>query len=161
MSCWIPPGYIWLCELVEERGLDSVRNDLFLGRLQAFQWDGTTGDLYPIEPKAWCSDAANRWIEQGGMEHRPILVRVEKEPSTDAVEEEPSTDGAYTPPFMALMQKAVQHFEISEKKWPVKKELEKFFREQEVDGVRVSANIAGQLATLCRPLAAMTGGNIK
>jgi hypothetical protein len=159
---WTPPGYVSVVSLVRKHGLDKVRSDLFSGRLDAFRWDGTAGHLWPIEPTLWCGDSAERLLEQGYTPHhnreRPacvIVVRVVADP-------QPPRDGAYVLPFMRLMHDAVQHFEISEASWPKKEELEAFFRAQKLsDGTTVSPNIAKQLATLCRPLAAQHGGNKK
>ena len=61
-------------------------------------------------------------------------------------------------PFMQLMLEAVQHFGISETSWPTKKELET----PRAEATGWDASLGGQarhLATFCRPLAAMSGGN--
>lgn len=162
MSEWIPPGYVSVVALVHEHGADQVRSDLFSGRRQAFQWDGTAGQLYPIEPTAWCADAAERWLERGWWPHHIdelppcwIVVRVDED-----AKPQPSTDGVYHSPFMQLMLEAVQRFKISEERWPKKEELEQHFAAQKLpDGTPVSAAQASYLATFCRPLAALRGGN--
>jgi hypothetical protein len=158
---WTPPGYIDVTALTRERGIDKVRNDLFNGRLQAYKWDGTAGEFYPIEPRLWCADGAERWLEQGwppdyrGCRPFKVIVRVEDEPKPP-----PVTDGVYLSPFMVLMLVAVQHFEIGEQRWPKKEALEQYFRAQKLpDGTPVSPHQARHLATFCRPLAALRGGN--
>jgi hypothetical protein len=70
------------------------------------------------------------------------------------------TDGVYLSPFVVLMMAAVRHFEISERRWPKKEALEQYFRAQKLPGGRpVSPHQARHLATFCRPLAALRGGN--
>ena len=161
---WTPPGYVSVVSLMREHGLDKVRSDLFSGRLAAFQWDGTAGQLVLIEPTAWCADTAERWLERGWLPHRiaelpqcMIVVRVEA-----GEQSQPTTDGAYVSPYMQLMLDAVRHFKIGAGSWPKKEELEEYFRGQKLpDGSSISANHARYLATFCRPLAAMSGGNKK
>jgi hypothetical protein len=161
---WTPPGYVSAVSLVREHGVDKVRSDLFSRRHDAFQWDGTAGQLYPIEPTAWCADTAKRWLERGWLPHRIaelppcwIVVRMEA-----GAQPQPPPDGAYETPYMQLMRHAVRRFEISGEHWPKKEVLEEHFRAQKLpDGTPISANLASQLATLCRPLAAQRGGNKK
>jgi hypothetical protein len=159
MSDWIPPGYIDVTELVRQHGVDRVRNDLFGGRLQADGWKA----LYPIERTFWLADDAPRWLATGLMPDGPerpphrILVRAE-----DELKPPPATVGVYLSPFMVLMLEAVRRFEINEQRWPKKEELEEYFRAQKLpDGTPISLNHARLLATFCRPLAAMSGGNSK
>jgi hypothetical protein len=165
MSDWIPPGYVSVVALVGEHGVDKVRSDLFSGRLQAYTVTETAGEFLPIEPRIWCANEAEQWLAQGWLPYykdKPppclIVVRAEDEPKPQF----PTTDDAYVSPFMKLMREAVQHFGISEKSWPTKKELEHHFLAQKLpDGTSVSVNQASQLATLCRPLAALRGGSPK
>jgi hypothetical protein len=155
---WVPPGYVHVTELIDEHGVNKVRSDLFAGRLQAFKWDGTAAKLDEIESRVWCADGAGRWLIGGWLAHYsedcpPCMILVK-------VEDEPLTDGVYRSPFMLMMQKAVQHFEISEQRWPKKTELMAFFCAQKLpDGTPVTPTLAGYLATFCRPTAAMSGGN--
>jgi hypothetical protein len=160
---WIPPGYVSVVSLVREHGRDKVRSDLFEERLKAFEWDGTAPSLTPIEPRLWCYYDADGWLTSGMIPHhceecRPnmVIVRVEEE-----AKPQPATGGAYVSPYMQLMCEAVRRFAISEERWPKKEDLEQYFRAQKVDGTPVSANLASQLATLCRPPAAKRGGNTK
>ena len=62
---WIPPGYVGVTELVLQHGIDKVRNDLFSGRLQAYQWDARGANLIPMESRLWCSRSALSWLEEG------------------------------------------------------------------------------------------------
>jgi hypothetical protein len=162
---WTPPGYVSVVSLVRERGKDKARNDLFSGRRKAYTWDKDAGCLRLIEPTSWCAREARKWLSgcqfvkgADGEYTAECLVLVEEE----GAQPQPPTDGAYVSPYMQLMLDAVRHFEISETWWPTKKQLENHFRAQKLpDGTTVSANIASQLATLCRPLAAQHGGNKK
>jgi hypothetical protein len=160
-SDWIPPGYVEAVALARERGVDKVRGDLFDKRRQAFKLDKTQGGLHPIPPSYWLTDEAGRWLKgeypsDGWLRHPfRVIVRVEDGPPP-----QPVTDEVYLPPFMVLMLAAVRHFNISEQCWPKKPELEQYFRAQKLpDGSPISSNQARCLATLCRPLAAMSGGN--
>jgi hypothetical protein len=168
MSEWTPPGYVSVFTLVREHGVDQVRSDLFSGLLEAFEWWEGFGNLHPLKPEVWCANGAEEYLQTGtttsGWPHyntpcpgppHPVLVRVGGE-----VKPRPSTDGVYQSPFMQLMLEAVRHFEIGEKQWPKKEELEQYFRAQKLpDGTAVSPNQARYLATFARPLAAMIGGN--
>ena len=159
---WTPPGYVSVVSLVREHGLDKVRSDLFSGRLAAFRWDGTQGQLVLIEPTAWCADTGRAVAGTGvaPSPHRrtsPLHDRREGGGERAAPE-----DGAYVSPYMQLMLDAVRHFKIGAGSWPKKEELEEHFRAQKLpDGKPISANHARYLATFCRPLAAMSGGNKK
>ena len=170
MNDWVPPGYVWVMARVREHGVDKERNDLSSGRRQAFKFDRTTGELSLIEPRFWRVDGAERCLEYGWLappaarhfkigEHSEvpcmIVVPVEDEPKPARM-----TNGVYLPPFMALMQEAVRELNISEQSWPKKKELEKHFCAQKLpDGTPVSPTQARYLATFCRPLEALRGGN--
>lgn len=163
MNDWIPPGYVSVVSLVREQGIDKVRSDLFSGHRQAFEWDGTAPALIPIEPARWCAHVAEQWLTTGAWPHRsgerpPCLIVVQV--AEEEAKPQPTTDGAYLSPFMRMMSDAIRHFEIREGHWPKKKELEEYFREQKLpDGTPVSPNQASYLATFCRPLEAMSGGN--
>ena len=37
-ECWIPPGHVTLRSLVEQHGAEKMREDLYLGRCEAFEW---------------------------------------------------------------------------------------------------------------------------
>jgi hypothetical protein len=162
MSDWTPPGYIDVTALVRQHGIDRVRNDLFSGRLQAYQWDGAAPAFYPIEPRLWCADGAARWLAEGWWPPnqpecppRKVIVRVEDKPTPP-----PAANGGYSSPFMQLMCEAIHHFNISEQRWPKKDEMERYFCAQKLpDGTPISRNQARYLASFCRPLAAMSGGN--
>jgi hypothetical protein len=163
MSGWIPPGYIDVTELVARHGVDRVRSDLFGGHLHAHGWNALAPALYPIEREFWLANDAPRWLASGlipdGPERFPhrVLVQMEEE-----LKPPPATDGIYLSPFMVLMLAAVKHFQISEDRWPKKEPLEEYFRAQKLpDGTPISPNHARTLATFCRPLAAMSGGNSK
>jgi hypothetical protein len=78
-------------------------------------------------------------------------------PSTSAPEI--LAEPAYTPPFMAMMTEAIQNFRIPTNA-PKKSELIEFFLAQRLpDGSPVSRNHAEAMATFCRPVEAMKGGN--
>jgi hypothetical protein len=168
MSEWIPPGYVSVVVLVRDHGVEQVRSDLFSGRLEAFEWEEGFGDLRPLEPKVWCTNGAEEFLRTGtttsGWPHYNspapsspgiVLVRLGEQPKP-----RPAADGVYLSSFMQLMLEAVQHFEISEERWPKKEELEQYFTAQKLpDGTPVSAAQASYLATFCRPLAALRGGN--
>jgi hypothetical protein len=171
MSGWIPPGYVYATALVGQHGVNKVRDDLFAGRLKASRWDYLSGTITGIDAAFWASNDAVRSLEEDNHTPRPIdpfdnppsfqiiLVWVGEEPE-DGPKDEPKTNGGYMPPFMALMLKAVEHFEISEEKWPVKEKLEEFLLEQKLpNGTSVSPTQAKYLAMFSRPLAAMNDGN--
>jgi hypothetical protein len=167
VSEWIPPGYVSVASLVREHGVDQVRSDLFSGCLEAFEWEEGFGDLCPLEPKVWCANGAEEFLRTGtttsgwphynnfGARPRPVLVRIGEKANP-----QPATDDSNLSPFMQMMADAIRHFEISEERWPKKEELEQYFRAQKLpDGTSVSPNQARYLATFCRPLAALRGGN--
>src|SRR5258708_4640867 len=66
---WVPPGYIHVTALVRKHGVNKIRSDLFAGRLQAYKWDGTAGQLYEIESRVWCADWAGQWLSRGWLDH--------------------------------------------------------------------------------------------
>jgi hypothetical protein len=68
------------------------------------------------------------------------------------------------PEFIAMQLAAVFHFRIDAKAgvYPKHEELVNYFKKQRLsDGRQVSPNQAKYLATFCRPVAAMMGGNKK
>jgi hypothetical protein len=160
MSDWTPPGYIVVTTLVRQHGVNKVRSDLCRGRLQAYRWNVSNCRLDPIKPMEWCGGYTERWLTTAWIPdpHCPgywVIVRVEDKPKPP-----PAIDGVYWSPFMVLMLTAVRHFKIGEQQWPKKHELEEYFCAQELpDGRPISPNQARYLATFCRPLAAMSGGN--
>jgi hypothetical protein len=165
---WTPPGYVDVVALVREHGKDKARSDLFSGRRRAFVWDRYTGSLEPIEPTSWCGrEAEEHWLlgmrftkgSDGRKTHEHcILVREDEQPPAPR----PETSGTCRSPYMRLMLEANRHYGISEEQWPKKEVLEEYFRAQKLpDGTLVSPNLASQLATHCRPLAAKRGGNTK
>jgi hypothetical protein len=163
MSDWIPDGYVDVSEVVVQHGVDKVRSDLFGGRLHAHRWDPHAPALHPIDPTFWLGNDASRCLATGEVFDGPgsfphrILVQVE-----ERLKSPPATDGVYLSPFMGLMAAAIQHFEISEDHFPKKKVVEKYFLAQKLqDGRRITANQAKNLASFCRPLRAMIGGNSK
>jgi hypothetical protein len=160
-SDWIPSGYIDVTVLAQECGIDKVRNDLFSGQRRAFKQYKTRGGLDLIERGDWCTDEAGRWLKGEyppddflSRHQPPFRVIVQVGPP-------PVTGGVYLPPFMVLMLAAIRRFNIGEETpWPKKSELEQYFRAQRLpDGKPISLNQASYLATFCRPLAAMSGGN--
>jgi hypothetical protein len=163
MSDWIPDGYVDVSELVVQHGVDKVRSDLFGGRLRAFRWDMRAPALHPIDPTFWLAFDAPRWLVTGELfdgdqsfPHR-IIVQVQGE-----LKPPPATDGCYLSPFMELMAAAIRQFKISEDYYPKKPELEAHFRAQKLpDGKRITAHQARNLASFCRPVQAMIGGNRK
>lgn len=66
----------------------------------------------------------------------------------------------YLPEFIELMLAALDHFGITSSKYPKKEELVEWFSSQKLpNGENVSPRLADSLATFCRPLNAMKGGN--
>ena len=53
---------------------------------------------------------------------------------------------AYTTPYLALMQEAIEHFSLSEARQEKKDSLFEWFRNQEVDGAPVSNNLADAMS---------------
>jgi hypothetical protein len=162
---WIPPGFVDVTALVRQHGIDKVRNDLFSGRLQAYLLDAAGANLIPMESRLWCGHSALYWLETGycsGPNDRQISTCKVIVPAEDEPKPPPATDGVYLSPFMVMMLEAVRHFKINEQRWPKKGELEAYFLAQKLpDGTPITANQARNLATFCRPLAAMSGGNNK
>jgi hypothetical protein len=71
-----------------------------------------------------------------------------------------SVDAAgYTTPYLELMQAAIAHFGLSEARPEKKESLSEWFRAQEVEGERVSQNLADAMATLIRQPSAQRGGS--
>jgi hypothetical protein len=160
---WIPRDYVDVSELAAQRGVNRVRDDLFDGRLHAYRWDPLAPALHAIEPTLWLKEDALRWLVTGEVFHDPgsfphrILVKVEEK-----LKPPPATDGVYLSPFIELMLKAIKHFKINKQHVPVKKQLEAWFLAQELpDGKSISRNQARNLATFCRPIEAIRGGNSK
>ena len=65
---------------------------------------------------------------------------------------------AYTTPYLALMQEAIEHFSLSEARQEKKDSLYEWFRAREVDGEPVSGNLCDAMATLIRLPGAQRGG---
>jgi hypothetical protein len=65
---------------------------------------------------------------------------------------------AYTTPYLALMQEAIEHFGLSETRQEKKDSLYEWFRTREVDGELVSGNLCDAMATLIRLPGAQRGG---
>ena len=65
---------------------------------------------------------------------------------------------AYTTPYLALMQEAIEHFGLSEDRQEKKDSLFEWFVTQEVDGEPVSKNLADAMATLIRLPCSQRGG---
>ena len=65
---------------------------------------------------------------------------------------------AYTTPYLALMQEAIEHFGLSEARQEKKDSLYEWFRTREVDGEPVSGNLCDAMATLIRLPGAQRGG---
>lgn len=72
-----------------------------------------------------------------------------------------TSNNQYITPFIGMMIKAINHFEINEDKCDVKKEeLVEFFLSCPLpDGSRLSPNQANMMATFSRPPRFMKGGN--
>ena len=68
------------------------------------------------------------------------------------------THSAYTTPYLALMQEAIEHFSLSEARQEKKDSLYEWFRAREVDGELVSGNLCDAMATLIRLPGAQRGG---
>jgi len=64
----------------------------------------------------------------------------------------------YTTPYLALMQEAIAHFGMSEKGQEKKDNLFAWFAAQEIDGERISNNLADAMATLIRLPGSQRGG---
>jgi hypothetical protein len=68
------------------------------------------------------------------------------------------------PEFVSILLRAIEHFDIdaSAGRYPKKDELVKYFREHRLsNGAFISRNMAEALATCCRSVEAMVGGNKK
>jgi hypothetical protein len=68
------------------------------------------------------------------------------------------------PEFISILLKAVEHFDIdaSAGRYPKKDELVRYFRSHRLStGAFISRNMAEALATCCRSVEAMVGGNKK
>jgi hypothetical protein len=65
---------------------------------------------------------------------------------------------AYTTPYLDFMREAIAHFGLSEARQEKKESLSEWFRAQEVEGERVSQNLADAMATLIRLPSAQRGG---
>lgn len=76
----------------------------------------------------------------------------------DAVHNGPDADSGYTAPYLELMRRAIEHFEITETHQPMTKELEDWFVRQSVNGKEVSDNLARAMATLVRLPESQRGG---
>ena len=92
-SDWLPTGYVPISTLVEEHGLDKVRDDLYTGRMIAFRWNRHIGALEKIVSCFWGSIDGERWLAAGRstrpsvfdgfLDHPPeelILMKVEDGP---------------------------------------------------------------------------------
>jgi len=65
----------------------------------------------------------------------------------------------YIPPFITLMLEAVEHFSISDLKFPKKDALKAYFINKTLpDGTPLTGTQVEYLATFCRPAGAMRGG---
>ena len=56
----------------------------------------------------------------------------------------------YTTPYLDLLERAIEEFQISATNQPKKFELENWLRNQTVDGEKLSGRLAGAMATLLR-----------
>jgi hypothetical protein len=74
----------------------------------------------------------------------------------------PSLTTTNIPEFVALQHEAIRHFRIDAEagRYPKLQELVAYFKTRRLsDGKLVSSNLARYLATFCRPVGAMSGGN--
>jgi hypothetical protein len=65
---------------------------------------------------------------------------------------------AYTTPYLALMQEAIEHFSLSEARQEKKDSLFEWFAAREVEGELISRNLADAMATLIRLPSSQRGG---
>ncbi len=68
-------------------------------------------------------------------------------------------DGAYTTPYLDLMQAAIATFKLSDLGQTKKENFVAWFLEQEIDGEPVSENLANAMATLIRLPSSHRGGS--
>jgi hypothetical protein len=74
-------------------------------------------------------------------------------PRKDAVAEFPSP-AEYRTELMELQERAIKHFNITATHWPKQQDLYRFFLAH-----GLSRHLAKAMTTICRPSAAMKGGN--
>ncbi len=64
----------------------------------------------------------------------------------------------YSPPYLQLMDQAIRHFGLTDQRQEKKEVLSDWFRSQQIEGERISKNLADAMATLIRLPSAQRGG---
>jgi hypothetical protein len=126
-------------------------------------WDFHSGHHEAILPHHW---REGRFGLQEGLEFRDgefIDIRVPrfavKAIWPDLPPSPGGIDGAYTTPYLELMQAAIGAFQMSDRAQAKKENLVTWFLEQEIDGEPVSENLANAMATLIRLPSSQRGGS--
>lgn len=169
-----PPGYVRLSEMVRDHGADEMRNRLSAGDLEAFRYEDGDGSLFLIRSQEWNARAAAGWLTRGQWNDArssyrearnrwvPILVRLPEHNGLTieaTVIPVANAENVYLSPFMEIMLRAIENFNINANKFPKKEELVEHFKLQKLpDGSFVSPSQAAHMATFCRPFEAMKGG---
>jgi hypothetical protein len=76
---------------------------------------------------------------------------------TDGIEDSPPSE--YSTPYINLMWRAIDEFEISAENQPIKDNLVEWFLDQEIAGQKISQITANYLASFVRLPESRTGGN--
>jgi hypothetical protein len=79
--------------------------------------------------------------------------------TTEAVNEGDSPTSDYSTPYIDLMWRAIDEFEISSENQPIKDNLVDWFLDQEIAGQKISRATANYLASFVRLPESRTGGN--
>ena len=126
-------------------------------------WDFHSGHHEPILPHHW---REGRFGLQESLEFRDgefIDIRVPRFAVTAIWPDLPPSpggiEGAYTTPYLELMQAAIGVFQMSDRGQAKKENLVTWFLEQEIDGEPVSENLANAMATLIRLPSSQRGGS--
>lgn len=174
---YVPPGYRRLGDVSNEIGRGPLRDQLALGTQSAFRIDGH-GLILAVAREDWVASTGDGMIDTGywapsAYEDGPagktlppfvtadlLLLRE----NTPPVQERAATAASgYVPPFIELMLEAVRHFKITTtNSAPVKKKLTHWFKGKSLpNGIKISKNQAGYMATFCRAPEQMRGGRAK
>lgn len=92
-------------------------------------------------------------------EHLAAEIQAHNEGQLDDEAAKSVATSEYTTPYIELMWKAIDEFQITKDRQPVKKTLVEWFVSQDVEGQRVSAAAAEYLATFVRLPSSQSGGN--
>jgi hypothetical protein len=163
-----PAGFVPIADVIRQRGEDAVRRDLYHRRLHAIRYSRrleaveamSAADLavtslrdgYAIGPdlQRWEVLVWEPAAAQTTTAPTPVAARGKIEPPT------PELD---MPELLQLQMRALEHFK-GQQPWPKKEELAQWLLEQaRADGIPMSSRLAETMATACRPVAAMRGGN--